>query len=190
MSNVKRQEMPHPNHVSPDHFLNLEEADVVTKEQVAQAWEQAYGQLRQKLLSAGEEARLFVVFGLQGAGKSTWVAHNAPLLGESAVFLDGPLPSRRHRSRALGIASEVGRQAVAVWVNTPLEVAKSRNATRRGLACIREEAILHVFENLEPPSLEEGFVEVIEVLPRDLPPNPTVKGTACAEAQAAPYVER
>lgn len=163
--------MPHPNHVNPDHFLNLEEAAVVTKEQVAQAWEQAYGQLRQKLLSAGEGARLFVVLGLQGAGKSTWIARNAPLMGDSAVFLDGPLPSRRHRNRALGIATEVGRQAVAVWINTPLEVAKSRNATRRGLACIREETILHVFQNLEPPTLEEGFVEVIEVLPSSSSPS-------------------
>jgi hypothetical protein len=182
--------MPHPNHVSPDHFLHLEEADSVTKEQVAQAWERAYDELRQKLLAAGLGAKLYVVFGLQGAGKSTWVAKNAPLMGNSAIFLDGPLPSRRHRSRALGIASEVGCQAVAVWVNTPLNVAKSRNATRRGLACIREEAILHVFEHLEPPSLEEGFTEVIEVLPSNLPPNPSVKGTSCGKPQAAPYVER
>ena len=182
--------MPHPNHVSPDHFLNLEEADVVTKEQVAAAWELAYGELRQKLFAAGERATLFVVFGLQGAGKSTWVAHNALLMGSSAVFLDGPLPSRRHRSRALGIASEVGCKAVAVWVNTPLNLARSRNSTRRGLACIREEAILHVFEHLEPPSLEEGFAEIVEVLPSNLPPNPSVKGTSCGKPQAAPYVER
>ena len=162
--------MPHPNHVSPDHFLNLEEADVVTKEQVASAWELAYGELKGKLVAAGEQAKLYVVFGLQGAGKSTWVAQNASLMGSGAVFLDGPLPSRRHRSRALGIASEVGCKAVAVWVNTPLEVARARNSTRRGLACIREEAILHVFEHLEPPSIQEGFVEVIEVLPSNLPP--------------------
>jgi len=185
--------MPHSNHVSPDHFLNLEEADVVSKEQVASAWERAYVEVRLKLLSAGEKAKLFVVFGLQGAGKSTWVTHNAPLMGSSAVFLDGPLPSRRHRSRALSIAAEVGCKAVAVWVNTPLEVAKSRNASRRGLACIREEAILHVFEHLEPPSLEEGFSEVIEVLPRNLPPSPSVKGTATSGLRPlapAPYVER
>jgi hypothetical protein len=180
--------MPHPNHISPDHFLNLEEAEVVTKEQVASAWERAYGELSQKLAAVGEGATLFLVFGLQGAGKSTWVAQNASHMGSRALFLDGPLPSRRHRSRALSIASEARCKAVAVWVNTPLELAKSRNAVRRGLACIREEAILHVFEHLEPPSLEEGFAEIIEVLPPDLPPNPSVKGTS--RKRAAPYVER
>jgi len=174
---VKRRAMPHPNHVSPDHFLNLEKADVVTKEQVASAWERAYVELRDRLLAAGDQAKLYVVFGLQGAGKSTWVAHNAPLMGSSAIFLDGPLPSRRHRSRALAIASEVGCKAVAVWVNTPLELAKARNATRRGLACIREEAILHVFEHLEAPSLEEGFSEIIEVLSPGLSPAPSITGT-------------
>ncbi|HJV67741.1 AAA family ATPase [Ideonella sp.] len=185
--------MPHPNHVSPDHFLNLEEADVVTKEQVASAWELAYGALRQKLVAAGERATLFVVFGLQGAGKSTWVARNAPLMGSNSIFLDGPLPSRRHRSRALGIASEVGCRAVAVWVNTPLELAKSRNATRRGLARIREEAILHVFEHLEPPSLEEGFAEIVEVLPHNVPPSPCLEGTppsGLRPLSAVPHVER
>lgn len=44
-----------PNHVSPDHFLNLEEADVVTKEQVASAWDLAYGELKGKLVAAGEQ---------------------------------------------------------------------------------------------------------------------------------------
>jgi predicted kinase len=156
--------MPLPNHVSPDHFLSLESAKVVTKEQVAAAWESAYELLAHKLELMGEDATLYVVFGLQGAGKSTWVARNAERFGENAVFLDGPLPSCRHRKRAIDIAAAKGCRAVGVWVNTPLELAKAQNATRRGLACIREEAIMHVFENLEPPSTEEGFAEVIEVV--------------------------
>jgi predicted kinase len=159
--------MPHPNHVGPDEFLDLEEAQAVTKEQVAAAWELAYERLRQRLLAVGQGATLYVVFGLQGAGKSTWISRSAPRLGERAVFLDGPLPSRRHRQRALGIAAEIGCRAVAVWVNTPIELAKARNATRRGLARIREEAIAHVFSNLEAPSVEEGFAEVLEVLPHE-----------------------
>jgi predicted kinase len=157
--------MPLQNHVSPDHFLGLESAKVVTKEQVSAAWERAYELLERKLALLGEGATLYLVFGLQGAGKSTWVSRNAERFGDRAVFLDGPLPSRRHRKRALGIAAANGCRAIGVWVNTPLELAKSQNATRRGLARIREEAIMHVFENLEPPSTEEGFAEVIEIVP-------------------------
>lgn len=92
-------------------------------------------------------------------------------MGNAVIFLEGPLPSRRHRRRALAIASELGCKAIAVWINTPLETATERNATRRGLARIREKAILHALAHLEPPSLDEGFVEVIEILPPCLPPN-------------------
>ena len=157
---------PLANHVSPDHYLHLEVAQEVTRAQVAQAWEDAYAELKQKLLDAGQGATLYVVFGLQGAGKSTWVARHA-LGAPHAIFLDGPLPSRRHRQRALRIAAELGCPAVAVWINTPLELAMARNALRRGLACIQTEAILHVFEHLEPPTREEGFSDIIEVLPPD-----------------------
>lgn len=157
---------PLANHVSPDHYLHLEVAQEVTRAQVAQAWEDAYAELKQKLLDAGQGATLYVVFGLQGAGKSTWVARHA-LGAPHAIFLDGPLPSRRHRQRALRIAAELGCPAVAVWINTPLELAMARNASRRGLACIQTEAILHVFEHLEPPTREEGFSDIIEVLPPD-----------------------
>ena len=185
--------MPHSNHIGPDHFLNLEEAEVVTKEEVAVAWELAYERLKHRLLSVGHGATLYVVFGLQGAGKSTWVSRNAAQFGEQAVFLDGPLPSRRHRKRALSIAAEMGCRAIAIWVNAPLEVAKARNAARRGLARIREEAIMHVFEHLEPPSVEEGFAEVFEVASSEEPPNPSIEGTVNSQLRClwpAPHVKR
>jgi predicted kinase len=155
--------MPRSNHVNPDHFLNLEKAEVVTREDVANAWEVAYKILAEQLAELGSAGTLYLVFGLQGGGKSTWVNENADFLGTNSLFLDGPLPSRRHRKRALGIAEAVGCTTVAVWVNTPLEVALAQNSTRSGLARIKEEAIRHVHENLEPPSIEEGFAKIIEV---------------------------
>lgn len=158
--------MPLPNHINPDHFLDLDREQSISREEGMAAWEQAYARLGAALHALGESATLYVVFGLQGGGKSTWVAGNAPRLGDRAVFFDGPLPSRRHRQRALAIASEVGCRAVAVWVNTPLAVAQDRNATRSGLARIRDETLMHVYQSLEPPSLDEGFSEILEVVPR------------------------
>jgi len=157
--------MSHLHHIGPDQYLDLEHAEVVTREQVADAWERAYCTLEERLRAIGAGARLYVVFGLQGAGKSTWITHHAHTFGDHAVFLDGPLPSRRHRQRALDIAAAVGCAAIAVWINTPLDVARRQNATRRGLARIRDETIQHVFDHLEPPTLEEGFSDVIEVRP-------------------------
>lgn len=155
--------MPLANHVNPDHFLDLEHAVHVGRDDVAAAWELAYSILETKLRVLGEAGTLYLVCGLQGAGKTTWIERNASRFGHTAVFLDGALPSRRHRARALGLAREAGCKAVAVWVNTPLEVSMAQNAMRAGLARIREETIRHVHEQLEPPSFEEGFAGVIEV---------------------------
>ncbi|MGY4828215.1 hypothetical protein ACVNIS_06535 [Sphaerotilaceae bacterium SBD11-9] len=178
------------NHINPDHFLNLETAEMVTKEDVANAWEATYTLLAERLATLGKAATLYVVFGLQGGGKSTWVAQNAKRLGCSSVFLDGPLPSRRHRKRALDIAQEAGCKAIAVWVNTPLNQALAQNSSRRGLARIKEEAIMHVHQHLEPPSLEEGFAEVIEVKPGNQPPNPSIERTSPGKPGAASHVKR
>lgn len=155
--------MPLPNHLNPDHFLDLENATDVSKEDVAAAWDRAYEALAARLAGDGKDGTVYVVFGLQGGGKSTWVRENAARFPADATFFDGPLPSRRHRQRALGICQAAGCRAVGVWVNTPLDVALARNATRRGLAKIREEAILHVRDHLEAPTLEEGFAEVMVV---------------------------
>ena len=162
--------MPLPNHVNPDHFLALPHAVAVTKEHVRAAWERAYTELHQKLEVLGSLGTLYMVFGIQGGGKTTWVESNAPRLGPNAVFLDGPLPSRNHRARALVIAKEAGCKAVAVWVNTSFEVAWARNSIRPGLARIREEAMRHVQGQLEAPSVEEGFSQVIHVSATDTEP--------------------
>lgn len=152
-----------PNHFNPDHHLNLAEASVVTTEDVRAAWERTYAELQQHLLAVGPSATLYLVFGIQGAGKTTWVQRNASRFGPHAVFLDGPLPSRRHRSRALSLAREAGCKVIGVWLNTSFEMALARNSTRSGLARIREETIRHVQEQIEPPSADEGFSEVIHV---------------------------
>jgi len=151
------------NHFNPDHFLNLTEALAVTKEDVHAAWERTYAELRQSLLAIGSAGTLYLVFGLQGAGKTTWVHRNSPKLGPNSVFLDGPLPSSSKRARALCLAREAGCKAVAVWVDTPFEVALAQNSHRPGLARISQEAMRHVLGQLEPPTVAEGFAEVIHV---------------------------
>ena len=150
-------------HLGPDHYLDLENAKSIAKEDVREAWERSYRDLEQALQAHAEEATLYVVFGVQGAGKSTWIRENAANLGRFSIMFDGPLPSVEKRARAISLARRYGVRAVAVWVNTPLQVAMQRNANRTGLAVIKPEAILHVHTALEPPTREEGFEDIIVV---------------------------
>ncbi|RQP25810.1 ATP-binding protein [Piscinibacter terrae] len=158
-----RSTLSPPYCIDPDQFLDLSGAVPVGREDVRAAWDQAYALVTQRLTELGAEATFYLVFGLQGAGKSTWVAANSLRFPPRAVYLSGPLPSRKHRERALAIVRDAGCRCVGVWINEPFDVAFERNARRTGLARIKEEAMRHVEQNLEPPSLEEGFHEVIEV---------------------------
>lgn len=155
--------MHHPRHINPDHYLNLEQALEVSREEVLAAWELAYAKLSAQLQELGSGATLYLVCGLQGAGKTHWVLQQLDKTGPDALFLDGALPSRRHRQRALALTKAAGCRAIAVWINTPLEQALAQNALRQGLARIREETILHVLEQFEIPDTEEGFASILEV---------------------------
>lgn len=152
------------NHIGPDFHLSLETAVAVSMQDVSDAWERSYDELRRSLQQLSQQGTLYLVFGIQGSGKTTWINNNASRMGDDCVFFDGPLPSREKRSRALAMAADARIQAVAVWVDVPLEVAFARNAARRGLAVIKEEAIRHVHAQLEPPSLHEGFIRIIRVI--------------------------
>lgn len=152
-----------PYCIDPDQFLNLGASQPITAEAGRTAWARAYAQLEARLAELGPSATLFVVMGLQGAGKSTWVARQTARGPARAVYFCGPLPSRQHRERALAIARQAGCRSVAVWLNTPLALALARNAGRSGNARIAEATIQHVHDSLQVPSLSEGFDEVVEV---------------------------
>lgn len=155
--------MPLPNHINPDHFLATQDGRLDDPERGRAAWERAYAELAVQLVAAGAAGTLYVVCGLQGSGKSTWVERNAPDLGPGAIFFDAALPSVRHRSRALGLAAATRTPAVAVWINVPIEVALERNAARPSDERVDEQIIHHVLEQLVPPSVDEGFARVIDV---------------------------
>ena len=155
--------MPPPYRIDPDQFLDLTGAVAVGRDDVRAAWDSAYALAEQRLNELGPNSDFYLVFGLQGAGKSTWVAEQSRLRPRNATYLSGPLPSRKHRERAVAMAKRAGCRSIGVWINESFAVALERNSHRSGLARIKEEAIRHVYENLEPPSLEEGFHEVIVV---------------------------
>jgi len=150
----------HGRYFNPDDYLETSTGRVFTPERSAVAFERAYEDLESALRRASPDARLFLVVGVQGAGKTTWVQQHADALGGSAFFFDAALPRAVHRARALSIARACGVPAVAVWVQAPLEVALTRNQLRRADHRVPDAAIHSVHSMMEPPSISEGFVEV------------------------------
>lgn len=151
-------------HINPDHYLQTSTGRVFTKERQLEAWDRVYEDLQSALRRRSSvPAQLWLVMGVQGAGKTTWIRRNMAALPD-AVFLDAALPAARHRTRALDIARRCGVEAFAVWIDTPLGTALARNASRPADERVPEDALRSVFSLLEAPTTGEGFVRVVEIV--------------------------
>jgi predicted kinase len=134
---------------------------------------------------------LVVMVGLQGAGKSTWVARHlagthvvvskdhwpnarhrearqrrvvAGLLAEGAsVVVDNTDPSPAERAPLVQLAAAAGVPARAVFLDVPLEMCRQRNGARAGRARVPEVGLLSTAARLVPPSTGEGFADVVVV---------------------------
>ncbi|CAN2533000.1 hypothetical+protein [Methylocapsa aurea] len=147
--------------IDPDDFLETSVGRVWTPERSRQAWNDAFDALR-GALAVRSDREVLVVCGLQGAGKSTWVVENARSYAPCICF-DAALPGARHRAPIIEICLEHRARARAIWIKTQLEVALKRNASRPLDQRVPEASIRSVSELFEPPSLSEGFFEVVVV---------------------------
>ncbi|OBS07993.1 AAA family ATPase [Acidihalobacter prosperus] len=147
-------------HINPDHYLQTPQGIVWTEARGRQARARAYTDLEYALREAGEGGVLYLVCGIQGGGKTSWIRDNRSRLEDDAIFLDAALPRRRHRQRALDLAMAHRIPAVAVWIDVSLETALQRNQARPEGERVPVEAIRRVFAQLEPPMQVEGFARV------------------------------
>jgi predicted kinase len=129
-----------------------------------------------------------VMVGLQGSGKTTWVARH--LAGTHEVVSKDHWPNARHRERRqrrvldellaegkdvvidntnlspanrapiIAIARAHGATVRAVYLDVPLHICAARNEARQGRARVPLVGVLAAFERLVPPSTEEGFDRV------------------------------
>jgi predicted kinase len=130
--------------------------------------------------------------GLQGSGKSTWVARHLAgthavvskdhwprarhrearqrrvvaelLAGGASVVVDNTSPSPAERAGLLELAARAGVPCRAVFLDTPLEVCRQRNDARTGAARVPLVGLHSAAARLVPPTTAEGFaaVEVID----------------------------
>jgi hypothetical protein len=162
--------VPTPSYawINPDDFLLTRSGRLWTPERSKAAWEQAYAALAQALARdrgdalPSHERELYLVCGLQGAGKSTWIRDNARRLAP-CIFFDAALPRAIHRLPIITIARSAGTAVHAVWINVTLEVALQRNSLRPGDERVPEASIRSVAAQFEPPTVSEGYVDVLSL---------------------------
>jgi hypothetical protein len=154
--------------INPDDFLRTPTGRVWTPERNREAWSQAHAALEAALAKlaeaavSGEPPKLYVVCGLQGSGKSTWVAQNAARLAP-CVFFDAALPRASHRAPLIEMGKRAKARMSVVWIDASLEAALRRNAVRSEDERVPERALVSVAEQFEPPTLAEGVQEIIHV---------------------------
>jgi RimJ/RimL family protein N-acetyltransferase len=150
-------------HLNPDHFLETPAGRDVTPERNAWAWQQCFAALEASLGAwPGSSPRLYLMVGAQAAGKSTW-ARDKVLHEPDAIVFDAILVKQSERAPILAIAKRHQVPAVAVWCRATLEACLRRNRGRPADEVVDETGLRNVHAALEPPSVAEGFAQVLEV---------------------------
>lgn len=127
----------------------------------AETWHRAFAALYVALHTHAGSGRVVIVCGLQGVGKSTWIADRAD--GADVIYFDAALPGARHRKPIVDIARQHGAGIEAVWVRAPLAIALERNASRTADKIVPAASVRTVAAMFEPPTTDEGFEHVTVV---------------------------
>jgi predicted kinase len=126
--------------------------------------------------------------GLQGSGKSTWVARHLAgshavvskddwprarrrearqrrvvaelLVAGRSVVVDNTNPAPEDRAPLIAAAHEAGVPVRAVWVDTPAATCLARNEARQGRARVPLVGVFATRARFVPPTTAEGFDRV------------------------------
>ncbi|MHC6226310.1 GNAT family N-acetyltransferase [Pseudomonas sp. X10] len=147
---------------NPDHYLETVGGRVFTQQRNGDAWRLAMQALQHALSRSGPDRRLMLVIGVQGSGKSTWIDQHRASADATYLYFDAALPRREHRAPILQLAARYGVSVTSVWVRVSVEEALARNALRREDHRVPQASIEAVNAAFEPPTVAEGFDEVLE----------------------------
>lgn len=79
------------------------------------------------------------------------------------VILDGINLLKFIREKYVKLAQEMGVKIRVVWITTPMEICLARNQESPEEKRLPQVALVQKEEMFEPPELEEGFGEIVEV---------------------------
>lgn len=147
--------------------------------------------------SERQRPELIIFVGLQGAGKTTYYherfaathVHVSKDLMRSArekegrqraqieealkegrsVVVDNTNPTVYDRSSLIALGRAHGARVIAYYFEAPVRMAVARNQQREGKARVPNVAIFTTQKRLVPPSIEEGFDEVVIIAPPQPP---------------------
>jgi len=129
---------------------------------------------------------IVVLVGIPGSGKSTLVREKFPhhkrinldtlhtrnkedeeiansLMNSHDIIVDNTNTTRKSREKYVRIGKLFGVPVRAIYLNSPLDLALQRNASRGGKERVPDNAVRFYYKILQPPSIEEGFERVEEI---------------------------
>lgn len=89
------------------------------------------------------------------------MAIEAALVSGKSVVVDNTNPSPAVRAPLIALGRRHGARIVAYYFETDVKTSLARNRLREGMARVPDVAIFATRKKVLPPSMEEGFDEVV-----------------------------
>lgn len=85
------------------------------------------------------------------------------LLNGYNVIYDAPHTRLKHRNGVLKSISDISCKKILIVMDTALKECLNRNSSRDGALCLPEPIIYNFYNNFEPPTLDEGWDEIVYI---------------------------
>ena len=142
-----------------DHRLDENGKYDPSKEKSNFAWTHCLQQLQELLNADPKPARLVLLVGIPGSGKSTWAAEQEH---PADIFFDATFSRRAEREPLIQMAKAAGVEVEAFVFLTPISICLARNWKRPEDRRVPYPVMASMLENLrkEPVTVDEGFARI------------------------------